>query len=208
MDVPHTGPSPGGKSRKTLKAIYETPSRANIKWNDFVALMTSLGTVVRSEGGSAHIFLVMDRVIVIHKPHPGDEMVKPVIKRIRAFLSGLGIRPPMMKYKDYVAKVTIDDDSGLIYGEVVGPRDVITFQGETVAEARRAFAESVDLYLKVCDEHGREPDKPFNGVISYRTDSRVHRLLYQHAKAKGLSLNEFIDRLIRRKLLSATRGPR
>ena len=58
-----------------------------------MVLMTSMGAVVRSEGGSAHIFLLMDRVIVIQKPHPGDEMVKPVIRRLREFLSGLGIRP-------------------------------------------------------------------------------------------------------------------
>ena len=38
----------------------------------------------------------------------------------------------------------------LIFGRVLGLRDAITFQEETVAEARQAFQDSVDDYLEFC----------------------------------------------------------
>lgn len=43
-------------------------------------------------------------------------------------------------------------------GEVIGPRDVITFQSRTPAETIQAFRESIDDYLDFCAEIGREPE--------------------------------------------------
>jgi predicted HicB family RNase H-like nuclease len=54
----------------------------------------------------------------------------------------------MMKYKGYVGISEVDEDSGLIFGEVVGLRDVVTYQGRTADEARKSFTESIDLYLR------------------------------------------------------------
>ncbi len=49
----------------------------------------------------------------------------------------------MMKYKDYPARVEFDEDADIFHGEIVNIRDVITFQGKSVAELRRAFHDSV-----------------------------------------------------------------
>ncbi|MEW6756439.1 MAG: type II toxin-antitoxin system HicB family antitoxin [Candidatus Latescibacterota bacterium] len=50
----------------------------------------------------------------------------------------------MMEHKGYTAKADYDDEAGLSHGEVLDLRDVITFQGRTVAELRRAFRDSVE----------------------------------------------------------------
>jgi predicted HicB family RNase H-like nuclease len=42
---------------------------------------------------------------------------------------------------------------------VVGLRDVITFQGKSVAELKKALAVSVEDYLAFCKERGEEPEK-------------------------------------------------
>jgi predicted HicB family RNase H-like nuclease len=104
----------------------------------------------------------------------------------------------MMKYKGYLAKTEIDTESGLIFGEVIGPRDMITFQGKSVAEAVRAFQESVELYLQTCAEQGLEPERPYSGSIVVRTKPRVHRALVALAKARGQSLNELVDQVLTR----------
>lgn len=49
----------------------------------------------------------------------------------------------MMEYKGYIAKVDYGDKAGIFHSEVVNLRDVITFAGESVAELRRAFQESI-----------------------------------------------------------------
>jgi predicted HicB family RNase H-like nuclease len=119
----------------------------------------------------------------------------------------------MMKYRGYVARTEIDTESDLIFGEVVGLRDMITFQGQSVAEAVDAFRESVELYLRTCAEQGLEPERPYSGSIAVRTTPRVHRALVALAKARGQSLNELVARVLTRAVrhagleTSASPGP-
>ena len=58
-----------------------------------------------------------------------------------------------MKYKGYQGHVTYDDDAKIFHGEVVGLRDVITFQGDSVKELEHAFKDSIDEYLAFCKKH-------------------------------------------------------
>jgi len=59
-----------------------------------------------------------------------------------------------MEYKGYIGKFERDDEMGVLYGEIIGIRDVITFEGTTVEEAQNAFRESVDDYLDFCIQRG------------------------------------------------------
>ena len=63
----------------------------------------------------------------------------------------------MMEYKGYIGKVEIDDEVGVLYGEVINVRDVITFEGTSVEEVQQAFHESVEDYLEFCAERGESP---------------------------------------------------
>ena len=63
----------------------------------------------------------------------------------------------MMEYKGYFGGVVFDAENNVFHGEVVGVRDVITFQGKSVSELRRAFRDSVDDYLEFCRQRGESP---------------------------------------------------
>jgi predicted HicB family RNase H-like nuclease len=98
----------------------------------------------------------------------------------------------MMLYKGYTGKVEFDDDAEIFYGEVIGLRDVITFQGKTVDKVKTAFRESVDDYLEFCAKRGEEPEKPFTGKFVVRMPPDLHRKVYVAAKKSGSSLNSWI----------------
>lgn len=98
----------------------------------------------------------------------------------------------MLTYKGYHGKVVFDEDSGLLHGEVVDLRDVITFQGKSIDEIKQAFHDSVDDYLEFCSQRNEEPDKPFSGRLMLRLPSNIHRSVYVRAKKEGKSLNEYI----------------
>ena len=98
----------------------------------------------------------------------------------------------MMNYKGYRATVAYDDGAGIFHGEVIGTRDVITFEGTSVEQLRREFRFSIDDYLTVCAERGRQPDKPFSGKIPLRVAPKVHRAATAAAKAAGKSLNAWL----------------
>jgi predicted HicB family RNase H-like nuclease len=95
----------------------------------------------------------------------------------------------MMRYKGYVGVMEVDPDAKLIHGRVVGLRDVITFEGNSVSEAMKAFEESVDDYLQWCADEGRAPEKPFNGKLLIRLDPAVHRSLAHLAETHSTSIN-------------------
>jgi predicted HicB family RNase H-like nuclease len=99
----------------------------------------------------------------------------------------------MMNYKGYVGVAEIAFDTGMIYGRVAGLRDVVTFQGHTVAEAERAFHDSVDDYLELCASRNEAPEKPFSGKFLVRIPPALHRALADAALARGVSLNALVE---------------
>ena len=102
----------------------------------------------------------------------------------------------MMEYKGYIGKVEIDEAVGILYGEVINVRDVITFEGTTVDEVQQAFRESVDDYLEFCAQRGESPEKPFSGKFVVRLPAELHRKAYIQAKLKDKSLNSWITEVL------------
>lgn len=101
----------------------------------------------------------------------------------------------MMEYKGYVGKVEFDQEHETFYGEVIDTRDVITFEGRSVAQLRREFKTSIDVYLEFCKEQGKVPDKPFSGKFVARIDPELHRQIAALAALEGVSLNSWIAKL-------------
>ena len=102
----------------------------------------------------------------------------------------------MMEYKGYIGKVEIDDEAGILYGEVINVRDVITFEGATVDEVQEAFHESVDDYLAFCAKRGESPEKPFSGKFVVRLPTELHRKAYIQAKLEDKSLNSWVAEVL------------
>jgi predicted HicB family RNase H-like nuclease len=99
----------------------------------------------------------------------------------------------MMEYKGYLGKVEFDDEAGVFHGEVSNTRDVITFQGKSVAELKQAFHDSVDDYLAFCAARGEEPDKPCSGQFVTRISPELHRKVNLAALLSGKSLNAWVS---------------
>jgi predicted HicB family RNase H-like nuclease len=106
----------------------------------------------------------------------------------------------MMEYKGYIGKVEIDDEAGILHGEVINIRDVITFEGVTVDEVQKAFRESVDDYLEFCAQRGESPEKPFSGKFVVRLPAELHRKAYIEAKLADKSLNSWVTEVLQEAL--------
>ena len=97
-----------------------------------------------------------------------------------------------MTYKGYEGVAALDEEAGLFTGEVINTRDVITFQGSSVEELRKAFEDSIDDYLEYCATRGEDPEKPISGMLSLRLPPEVHRRIALEARRAGQSLNSYI----------------
>jgi predicted HicB family RNase H-like nuclease len=100
----------------------------------------------------------------------------------------------MMNYKGYAARVEFDDEAMIFHGEVIGIKDVVTFQGKSIKEIEKAFHDSVDDYLDLCKERGEVPDKPFSGRFVVRVSPEIHRKVYVSAKKSGQSINAWLNK--------------
>ncbi len=103
-----------------------------------------------------------------------------------------------LTHKGYTGTIAVDVDANVLHGEVLGIRDVITYEADTVAGLTEAFRESVDDYLTFCAERGEAPDKPYSGKLLIRVPPDVHRALAIKAKRKGQSVNALAVRALKK----------
>lgn len=81
------------KHRKTLRAIFEDPIRANIQWKDIESLLIACGAEI-SEGRGSRVRIVLNQVrAVFHRPHPRKETDKGAVVSMRRFLTEAGVEP-------------------------------------------------------------------------------------------------------------------
>jgi predicted HicB family RNase H-like nuclease len=106
----------------------------------------------------------------------------------------------MMKHKGYVGKVEYDAEAKKLHGEVVGLRDVITFEASTVAGIEKAFRESVDDYLEFCRSRGEKAERPYSGQFVVRVGGELHRQLSELAEGSGKSLNTVVVEALRERV--------
>ncbi|MEW5872529.1 MAG: type II toxin-antitoxin system HicB family antitoxin [Chloroflexota bacterium] len=65
----------------------------------------------------------------------------------------------MLKHRNYSGIVEYDPDGKIFTGEVIGLRDVVTFQGRLPEELERSFRDSIDFYLEMWARDGVTPRK-------------------------------------------------
>jgi len=111
-----------------------------------------------------------------------------------------------MEYKGYTARVEFDHEADLFHGRVLNLRDVINFQGASVAELRHEFAESIEGYLEWCAERGEAPEKPCSGKFVLRLEPALHREVISAAQVSGQSLNSWAGDALR-KAVKSVRKP-
>lgn len=104
----------------------------------------------------------------------------------------------MMKYKKYFGHIEYDDKAKIFHGEVIGLKDVITFQGTTALELEKAFKDSIDDYLDWCKERGEKPEKPYSGKFNLRISPELHAKLVAHSELEHISLNTYIAETLKK----------
>ena len=99
-----------------------------------------------------------------------------------------------MIYKGYEGIAEFDEEAHIFSGEVIGLKNVITFQGESVEELEQSFRDSVDDYLAWCEEDGVEPEKPYSGNFLVRFTPDLHRRIAAAAAKNKMSINKYMQK--------------
>jgi predicted HicB family RNase H-like nuclease len=98
----------------------------------------------------------------------------------------------VLHHEGFLAELDVDEEAGVMHGRVINTRTVLTFEGETLAELRTAFKDTIADYRDWCRERGIEPEKPYSGTLSLRIPPELHRRVAERAAKDGESINQFI----------------
>jgi predicted HicB family RNase H-like nuclease len=102
----------------------------------------------------------------------------------------------ILVYKEYIGSVHFNADDEIFYGKIEGIDDLISFEGSSVRELKKAFEDSVDDYLELCKKAGKKLEKSYKGSFNIRISPEIHKRAKQIAIRKGISLNQFIQKAV------------
>jgi hypothetical protein len=81
------------KQRENLRAIYEKPTRADIRWADIISVFRALGAEIEQGHGSRVGISLRGKRAVFHQPHPKPVAKKGLVDNVRAFLQSVRVKP-------------------------------------------------------------------------------------------------------------------
>jgi len=112
--------------------------------------------------------------------------------------------PATFTHHGFTGSAWISAAEGVLHGRIEFINDLVTFEGETVAQLEQAFQAAVDDYIATCKAVGKKPDKPFSGTFNVRLGRETHRQAAVAAARMGVSLNEYIRRAVEDEMRVAT----
>jgi len=98
----------------------------------------------------------------------------------------------ILQYKNYYASVHFSAGDEVFYGKILGINDLVSFEGSSVKELKKAFKEAVEDYLDACMEVGKNPEKTYKGTFNVRVPVTLHKEASLFAAIHNITLNEFV----------------
>ena len=112
-----------------------------------------------------------------------------------------------LPYKQFIGSVHFSEKDKTFFGKIEGIRDMVTFEGRSVAELETAFREAIDDYLQLCKEAGKEPLKSAKGSFKVRIPPRLHQQALSKAAREGISLNRLVRQAIVKEVVNDRKMP-
>ncbi|MEI7901150.1 MAG: type II toxin-antitoxin system HicB family antitoxin [bacterium] len=102
----------------------------------------------------------------------------------------------LLTYKGYFGSISVNQEDACLHGRIEFIADLVTYEGDTVPDLKKAFEAAVDDYLATCAEVGKQPLKSCSGTFNVRIGSELHMAALIAAKQANTSLNDFVKQAI------------
>lgn len=104
----------------------------------------------------------------------------------------------LMKYRGYYGSIEASEEDNCLFGKLEYIRPLVNYEGETVAELRKAFEEAVNDYLADCAKMDVDPEKPCKGSFNVRVGQQRHlRMAFWVGKGRpAKSINDLVIKAI------------
>ena len=102
----------------------------------------------------------------------------------------------IMEYNGYLGSVEFSEEDEIFFGKVLGIRSLISYEGDNAKDLIADFHNSVDEYLKWCEDEGRKPEKAYKGSFNIRISPKLHKQLVICAMSHDMTLNGYIQEIL------------
>lgn len=102
----------------------------------------------------------------------------------------------LMQYNGYYGSAEASLEDATLYGKLEFISALVSYEGTTVQELKKAFEDAVEDYLATCRVKGYEPEIPCKGSFNIRIGHEIHLAAAVKAKELGISLNDFVRNTI------------
>ena len=106
-----------------------------------------------------------------------------------------------LEYKGYTGSIEYSKEDGQLYGQVLGIRGLISYEGDTGKNLEADFINAIDTYLDDCKQDRIAPEKPFKGSFNVRISPKLHKKASLLAMEENSSLNSFVAESIRERII-------
>ncbi len=79
--------------QRTLNAIFQCPTKADIRWSAIESLIRALGGEITERAGSRVAAKLNGVTAIFHRPHPRPETKKGAVDAVRQFLINAEVKP-------------------------------------------------------------------------------------------------------------------
>ena len=110
----------------------------------------------------------------------------------------------ILTYRDYIGSVHFNAEDEIFFGKIEGIEDLISFEGSSVNELKKAFKEAVEDYIILCKEAGKNMEKSYKGSFNVRIPPEIHKRAKRIATMKGISLNQFVQKAVEEEVIRET----
>lgn len=100
------------------------------------------------------------------------------------------------------AVIEYDPDIEMFRGEFVGLNGSADFYAKNITRLKQEGKASLKVFLQMCAEEGIAPFKQHSGKFVLRLDPSIHQAATAASKASGLSLNQWVAKLIQERAAS------
>ena len=81
------------KHKKTLQAVFATPTSKTLEWARVESLLMAIQCKVLEGNGSRVRFVHGTTILALHRPHPAKEAKAYQVVEVREFLKIIGVTP-------------------------------------------------------------------------------------------------------------------
>ena len=107
-----------------------------------------------------------------------------------------------IEHKGYLGTVEYSAEDNVLFGQVVGIRGLISYEGSSIDQLKADFAEVIDEYLVECEASGKQPQQPYSGKLDIRISPDLHKKLQMYSNSMKLMPDAVVEAAIKNYIMA------